>query len=70
MNTYARAILYMFGFELIVLVLSLEICVIAIYVLPYGLIASIASVLGITSVDVSIVIIIDAILEQREKLND
>lgn len=70
MNKYKGIILSMFGFDLTLLVLVLEIYVFIIYILPCGFLVPILSLLGMMSIDVSIIIIIDAILERWEELND
>lgn len=62
MNKYTGIILFMFEFDLTILVLVLEIYVFIIYILPCGLLVPILSLLGMASIDVSIIIIIiDAI---------
>lgn len=70
MNKYAGIVLFMFGVDLTLLVLVLEIYVFIIYILPCGFLVPIMSLLGMASIDVIIIIIIDAILEHLEELND
>lgn len=70
MNELKEIALYMFGFDLMFLVLVLEIYVFVTYILPCGFLVSIVSLLGIASVDFGITTIIDTILESQEELHD